>query len=283
MPQYVWITQRATCNAYWLKWQNGETVGYFNYWDPAPPSPWTTWEDIFIYKKEIYIADYFRGIYVFNMEKEYQRHWHPERPNVIWINNNEVYVARNAVNDEGVIRVYDLQGNLKREWEINTGWGTVQNALGVSVGSNNLVYASLDYFFPTTMESRLKIYTKLGNPIKEIVFPNGSGRPLAHHHAHYKNELYVTDFNQCLVKVFDLDLNFIRQFGPGWHIGSSSPTGIAVTSNKVLAKVSYPEAPLTRFTTQGVIDPTFVSDVMHPGGVFVPTKGVQYLPVMGMG
>lgn len=258
-------------------------MNWFAYDDPSPPSRYTSWEDIFIYKKEIYIADYYRGIYVFNMQTAYQRHWHPERPHGIWIKDDEVYVARNAVNDEGVIRVYDLQGNLKREWEINTGYGTVLDAFGVSVGPNNLVYASLDYKYPGKMESRLKVYTKAGVTIKEIVFPDGSGRPLAWGHAHYKNQLYVADFNQCLVKIFDLNLGFVRQFGPGYHVGSSSPTGIAVASDKVLARVSFPETPLSRWTTAGVSDPTFVSDVIHPGGVFIPTKGVQYLPVMGAG
>jgi len=283
MPKFVWVTNRNWYMAYRLKWENGETDGWFYYNDPNPISPYTRWEDIFIYKKEIYVADYYRGLYVFNMDTVYQRHWHPTRPRGIWVKDDEVYVARNADSQEAVIRVYDLQGNLKREWEKNTGYGTPQYAIGVSVGPNSLVYASLDYSFPGYMQSKLKSYTKLGTQVKEIVFPNGSGRPLAWHHKHYKNEIYVTDFNQCLVKIFDLDLNFKRQFGPGYHIGSSSPKGIGISSNKVVVRASYPQTPLSRYTLAGIIDPTFVSDVENAGGIFVPTGKVQHLPTMGMG
>ena len=283
MAKFVWVTNRTTCLAYRLKWENGETDGWFYYNDPNPISPYARWEDIFIYKKEIYVADFYRGLYVFNMEGQYQRHWHPTRPWGVWVKDDEVYVSRQPVSKECAIRVYDLVGNLQREWEISGTYGTVQTAYGVSVGPNNLVYAALDFFYPHYNQSKLKSYTKSGVQVKEIVFPNGSGRPLAWRSTHYKNELYVTDFPQCLVKIFDLDLNFKRQFGPGYHVGSSSPKGIGISSNKVVVKASYPETPLSRYTLEGIIDPTFVSDVENAGGIFVPTGKVQHLPTMGMG
>ena len=281
--KYLWVTQRQKAYVFWTKWGNGETIEYFTYYDAPHQYPNYSAEDVFIYKDKIYIADYYNGIYVYNSDLIYERTWQVPTIRTVFVYKDEVFTGSDASTTIGAIKVYSLTGTLKRAWAFYSPAPNFYNCYGIYILDDNNLFASMDERVADGANSALYIYDINGNKKTSLDFPNGTGRPLAWGLYVYEKELYVTDYNQILVKVFDLNLNFKRQFGPGYTDGAFSPTGIVASGNRVVAEIAYQEDKLKKFTTLGVPDPTFTSNVPNPGGVFLPTGGIQYLPIIGMG
>jgi len=183
----------------------------------------------------------------------------------------------------GAIKVYSLTGTLKRQWAFYGPAPAFYNCRGIFILTNNQLFASMDKYETSGANSYLYIYNINGGEVSKLDVLNGTGRPLAWGLWAYEKELYVADYNQCLVRVFDLNLTFKRQFGPGYHDTGSSPTGVVAAGKRVVANITYPENNLKKFKTDGTPDPTFTSTVTSPGGIYLPTVGKQYLPIVGMG
>lgn len=281
--KYLWVTQRSSDRFYWTKFENGDEVGHYFLSGYPHTQPFWSAEDIFIYQNNIYVADNYNGIFVINDDLTYKTGWNPLQTSAIFVYKDEVYVGHQATNTVGAIQVYSIAGTLKRQWAYYGPAPAFYNCRGMYVLKDK-IYASMDkYEEPAGANSWIYIYDLNGNEIAKLDVPNGSGRPLAWGLWIYNNELYMADYNQCLIRVFDLNLQFKRQFGPGYHIGSSSPLGVMASGKKVVANITYPENNLVKFTDQGVSDPTFTSDIAHPGGLFMPTGYIDYLPIMGIG
>ena len=281
--KFLWITLRGYAYIAWTNWENGDTINDFNYYGAPHTSPNYSAEDVFIYKDKLYVADNYNGVYVYNNDLVFERNWFKLQISTVFVYKDEVYTGGGASNTVGAIRVYDLNGNFKREWAFYGPAPSFYNCRGIYIKDDNHLYASMDKYESGGANSYVYIYDINGNEKAKLDVPDGTGRPLAWGLELYQNELFVTDYNQCLVRVFGLDLSFKRQFGPGYHITASSPTGIAAGSKKIVANITNPASTVKKFTTTGVEDPTFISDIPNPGGLFLPTKGMQYLPIVGMG